>query len=95
MDPIITVNGGIHISANGTEAMPLLGNLLPASAPPPPAVLMGSPDDTGDGPLPVLPPVPPGGNEAYNAGVLSRIFYADLFLLTALKKSVHPSKDCL
>jgi hypothetical protein len=95
VDPVVTVNGGVHISANGTQAMPLLGNLLPASAPPPPVVLLGSPDDTGDGPLPILPPVPPGGNEAYNAGLLSRIFYADLFLLTAREKSVHSSNDHL
>lgn len=95
MDPVITVNGGVHISANGTQAMPLLGSLLPASAPPPPAVLFGSSDDRGDGPLPVLPHVPPGGDEAFNAGVLPASFHADPFLLTAVKGCVHSSNDYL
>ncbi|CAL5224403.1 g7085 [Coccomyxa viridis] len=75
VDPVIAVNGGVHISANGTDAMPLLAAVLPpspVSGPPPPTVYGGTtlPDShADDGPVTALPPVTPEENAAFNTAV--------------------------
>ena len=69
VDPVITVNDGVQISANGSEPMPLLATLLPPS--PPPTIpggtaLLGS--DADSSPVTALPPATPEENAAFNAG---------------------------
>ena len=74
VDPVITVNGGVHIGTNDSEAMPLLTALLPPSPPlnPPPPSLSGATAflDSGadNAPATALPPVTPEQNAAFNAG---------------------------
>ena len=75
VDPVITVNGGLHISANGTGTMPLLAALLPPSpvpSPPPPTLLGDTAlldSNADDSPVTALPPVTPEENAAFNAGL--------------------------
>ena len=74
VDPVITVNGGVHVDANGTEPMPFLAALLPptpTSSPPPPTDPGGTgflDSDARDNSVTALPPVTPAENAAFNAG---------------------------
>ena len=90
MDPVITVDGGVHISANGTEAMPLLAALLPPSpdsTPPPPTAYGGTAflaNEADAGPVSALPPVSPEENAAFNAGLLPSQHLAHIRIVLAL-----------
>lgn len=76
MDPVITVNGGVHIISNGTESMPLLASLLPSSPtsslppPPDPGETLLQDSDADNSPVTALPPVTPAENAAFNAGTV-------------------------